>query len=251
MDTHAHHLHKAPGIKGWHYFNEFLMLFTAVTLGFFVENQREQYVEHKRAKEYAQSLYDDLKTDTMTIHRTIGEKIWIGAKFDSAASILASTEIGKKNEFLYYAGRYLTFNDAFTAMDVTYQQLRSSGSIRYIKNISLYKKIGQYYNLNTRYQAIDRYGQVEEPGLSELLFEIFDMKDFYSIRLTGNGTFYDMQRPSSKLKSLTLSSKNRKMLYSKFATARENTNSSVIFLNWLNDAAIDIIKELKKEYDLK
>jgi hypothetical protein len=251
METHAHHLHKAPGNKGWHYFNEFLMLFMAVTLGFFVENQREQFVEHKRAKEYAQSLYDDLKTDTMTIHRTIGEKIWIRAKFDSAASILTSAGIGEKNEFLYYTARYLMFNDAFTAMDVTYQQLKSSGSIRYIKNISLYKKIGEYYNLYSRYQAIDRYGQVEDPGLSELLFEIFDLEDYFSIRLTAKGTFYDMQRPTSKLKPLTLSPKNRKMLYYKFATARGNADSIVIFLNWLNDGAIQIMNELKNEYDLK
>ena len=33
------------------------MLFLAVTLGFFVENQREHYVEHLREKQYAKSLY--------------------------------------------------------------------------------------------------------------------------------------------------------------------------------------------------
>ncbi|MCX6221180.1 MAG: hypothetical protein NTZ69_09330 [Bacteroidia bacterium] len=30
METHAHHLHKVPGNKFWHYFYEFLMLFLAV-----------------------------------------------------------------------------------------------------------------------------------------------------------------------------------------------------------------------------
>ena len=34
METHAHHLHKAPGKKWTHYFFEFLMLFLAVFLGF-------------------------------------------------------------------------------------------------------------------------------------------------------------------------------------------------------------------------
>ena len=56
METHAHHLHKAPG-HGWqHYLFEFLMLFLAVTLGFFVENQREDFVERNRSKEYAKSF---------------------------------------------------------------------------------------------------------------------------------------------------------------------------------------------------
>ena len=31
--------------------------------GFFVENQREHYVEHKREKQYIQSFYEDLTAD--------------------------------------------------------------------------------------------------------------------------------------------------------------------------------------------
>ena len=53
MEVH-HHAHNADGHRGkkkWtHYLWEFLMLFLAVTLGFFVENQREHYIEHKREK---------------------------------------------------------------------------------------------------------------------------------------------------------------------------------------------------------
>jgi hypothetical protein len=55
MEVHAH-THSAPTSGGaarkkWtHYFWKFLMLFPAVTLGFFVENQREHYIEHQRAR---------------------------------------------------------------------------------------------------------------------------------------------------------------------------------------------------------
>jgi len=37
METHANHLHKAPGHGLKHYFFEFFMLFLAVSLGFFLE----------------------------------------------------------------------------------------------------------------------------------------------------------------------------------------------------------------------
>lgn len=51
MEVHTH-----TERKRWtHYLWEFLMLFLAVTLGFFVENQREHYVEHQRAQVYMQS----------------------------------------------------------------------------------------------------------------------------------------------------------------------------------------------------
>src|SRR5688500_20355105 len=61
MEVH-HHSHTAR--KKWtHYFWEFFMLFLAVTLGFFVENQREHYIEGQREKKYIQSFYEDLTAD--------------------------------------------------------------------------------------------------------------------------------------------------------------------------------------------
>jgi hypothetical protein len=40
------------------YFKEFFMLFLAISLGFFVENQREAYVENKSAEVLAQSMLE-------------------------------------------------------------------------------------------------------------------------------------------------------------------------------------------------
>jgi hypothetical protein len=47
------------------------MIFLAVTMGFYAEQIREKIAEDSKAKEYAQSLYDDLKIDTAIIQRTI------------------------------------------------------------------------------------------------------------------------------------------------------------------------------------
>ena len=65
MEVH-HHAHTAR--KKWtHYFWEFLMLFLAVTLGFFVENQREHYIEQTGKKIYTINLLQDLATLTLSI----------------------------------------------------------------------------------------------------------------------------------------------------------------------------------------
>jgi hypothetical protein len=69
MEVHAH-THTAR--KKWtHYIWEFFMLFLAVTAGFFVENQREHIVEHKRGQQYIKSFVEDLKIDTSRFSRTI------------------------------------------------------------------------------------------------------------------------------------------------------------------------------------
>jgi hypothetical protein len=251
MEVHAH-THTAR--KKWtHYFWEFLMLFFAVTAGFLVENMREHYVEHQREKQYAQSLYDDLKTDTFTLQRTYDEKKWIQAKFDSAENILASNEISGNNEFIYYVERYVTFNDVFTSQDVTYQQLRSSGNFRYFKNIELYKKIADYYNLYLRYQSIDgSFGVTDKNEMSEIESKIFNPRDLTSLDNYNATNFYDLALPSErKLEHISADGQMLKLLYIKVANAKYRSAGAKIFLGWLKARATDIMNELKKEYHLK
>ena len=65
MEVHHHSHHP----KKWkEYVTEFIMLFAAVTLGFFAENKREEMVENHREKQYMQSLYEDLKKDTSMLN---------------------------------------------------------------------------------------------------------------------------------------------------------------------------------------
>ena len=45
------------------------MLFLAITLGFLVENRREHYIEHMRAKEYAALMHEDLKKDYEKLYK--------------------------------------------------------------------------------------------------------------------------------------------------------------------------------------
>jgi hypothetical protein len=252
MEVHHHpQLHHDP--KPWkEYFLEFLMIFLAVTLGFFAENIREHFVEAGRAKEYAQSLYDDLKIDTAVIQRTYDEKEWIYAKFDSVGKMLESNDC-KYNEFIYYVERYIIFNDVFTSQDITYQQLRSSGNFRYIKNIALYKSIADYYNLYNRYQSVDgSFGFVENNDMSELESKIFNPKDLTNLDNDEAFNFYTLvKRPVGKLEPISTDKQSLKLLYIKFANASNRTYGARQFLGWLKVKATGIMNELKKEYQLE
>ena len=88
MEVHTH-THTAR--KKWtHYFWEFFMLFLAVTLGFFVENQREHMIENNRAKKFIASLVEDLKRDTATFQRTYLLNDTVMQMMDSLISLLQS-----------------------------------------------------------------------------------------------------------------------------------------------------------------
>src|SRR3569623_500802 len=61
MEVHHHPHVEKKGFK--EYFLEFVMIFLAVTLGFFAENIREHFVDKTHEKEYIHSFYEDLSND--------------------------------------------------------------------------------------------------------------------------------------------------------------------------------------------
>ncbi len=144
MEVHAHA--HTPRKKWSHYFWEFLMLFLAVTLGFFVENQREHYVEHVRAKEFAALMYEDLKKDT-AFFRHGSEKFAMIKRHQDSLGMMLRMDIGKMNNYSIikqWINSLWALN--FTPQQATYEQMKNSGSLRYIKKIKLIDNMQEYYN---------------------------------------------------------------------------------------------------------
>src|SRR6266513_2660402 len=132
MEVH-HHSHSER--KKWHhYFWEFFMLFLAVTLGFFVENQREHYVEGKREYQYIRSFTDDLKKDISQLDSLINKRKVREMQIDSIHFILTSADPDQYGNQLYYYARYLPRPYVFINNDATIQQLKNSGNLRLISH---------------------------------------------------------------------------------------------------------------------
>ena len=62
MEVHHHPHVEKKGFK--EYFLEFIMIFLAVTLGFFAESLREHINDNEKREQYVQSLVEDLESDT-------------------------------------------------------------------------------------------------------------------------------------------------------------------------------------------
>jgi hypothetical protein len=146
METHAHHLHKAPGNKFWHFFFEFLMLFLAVFCGFLAENLRERYVENERAKELANNLYREIIADSINIH----QKIVIRNKKENECAYFISyvkdSSLIRLSDRFYPAFSWALVQSvqiAFEPNDGILNQLRNSGELRYFKSPELQAAVGK------------------------------------------------------------------------------------------------------------
>ncbi len=143
MEVHAH-THTAR--KKWtHYFWEFLMLFLAVFCGFLAENFREHQIEHKREKVYIASLVKDVELDTASLHLTHNVRKKYINYFDSLVFLLKQNDKSRLNDIYYYA-RFLGRMNEFKYHDRTIEQLKSSGSLRLIRNKKAADSITIYDN---------------------------------------------------------------------------------------------------------
>jgi len=161
MEVHQHT--HTPRKKWTHYFWEFLMLFLAVTLGFFVENQREHMVEHQREKQFIRSFVEDLKLDTGSITNNIVLRTNKTRTIDSLILYLNKPNPNQYSQMIYFWARQLTRSNRFISTDRTIKQLKNSGGLRLIKNQEASDNIMAYD------EAVDRLYYAQSRQTEEIL----------------------------------------------------------------------------------
>jgi hypothetical protein len=124
---------------------EFLMLFLAVTAGFFVDNIREYYIERHREKQFVESLVLDLKMDTTQISEILKSN---KEQIKGIDSLLCSFEKeGNEklvNDIYYYSRFFLSSCEEMQPNERTITQLKNSGSMRLIRNFNVSDSIMNY-----------------------------------------------------------------------------------------------------------
>ena len=161
MEVHAHsHTALDPdshrGRKKWtHYLWEFLMLFLAVTLGVFVENKREHYIEAQRVKEFARTLAFDISRDTGNMTYILNRIHLQVRNTDSLAAYLKSHPLHEIRNIDLFALTILDRYPAYRWSRSTLEQIKNSGSLRYfgdsmVRSISAYDALSQHMDEDHR-----------------------------------------------------------------------------------------------------
>ena len=259
MEVH-HHSHSER--KKWtHYLWEFLMLFLAVFCGFLAENQREHFVEHKRARQYAKSLLADLRVDTNEIRRGAHWTDFTTSSIDSLVSISSNNMINKDvpGTFYYYS-TFLYYSFIIDWSRSTIDQLIQSGSLRYFKNKELVDLINLYYYAQNIINEQNHQDFIQRDKSVEFRNHILQSK-FYSIfgKMNIREEEYG-HKPSSLIDSLMAQrlplQQNAENDLDEFINQiidRKNRLKIVLqnYYPWANELAIKIMQILIKEYHLK
>ena len=244
----VHHPHSHHGPKKWkEHFLEFFMLFLAVTLGFFAENQREHYVERHRETQYMESMVEDLKNDTAEFSKQLRGASYLVYKLDTALNIFYKDQwndsIIKK---LYLVNlSYLGRRDVYLS-ERTSSQLKNAGGMRLIRKQNITDQISEYWHLAEYGKT---YGEVYEElkiRAREQSYSIFDQKYYNNIAAGAIGTTID-----DRVKLMT----NDKNILAEFANRLSHIKNAtekvqLIIVNRQKAAAIKLLLDIKKEYHI-
>jgi hypothetical protein len=214
------------------YISEFILIFVAITGGFFMENFRERIVEHHKEKEYMVRLIRDIKQDTLDLKNIINWNNRQMAGLDSLSAILEKpvSEIPAVS-FISLISENLNDFHLFTPRDITMSQLKNTGNLRLIENTNVSDSIIFYYNTIEYYKTL---GTMNSKFMEETFNEEMKYLDFNQILKTGQ---LNLQDPS-KLKELD----NRCFVY-KIQIRAYNNNLTDIY-----NQGTSLINFLQKEY---
>jgi len=150
MEVHHHpevH-HKKKKFK--EYFLEFLMIFLAVTLGFFAENIREHFADKEKEKQYLISFNEDLSIDERKLPLLISsiEKQQIHPA-DSLPYVLNHVSVKIPANDVYYSLRLMIRQQGIRVFitDRTIEQAKNAGEMRLITNKQVSDSLIDYYKL--------------------------------------------------------------------------------------------------------
>ena len=228
-----YHPHKLPpGAKIKELIFEFLMMFLAITGGFFMENMREDYIERHKEMEYIESMVKDVKQDTISVQDIITscEKQIKG--IDSLKKVLKNPVSKIDYRELYRLTTvYLFTLISFEPNQITMIQLKNSSGLRLISNKSVSDSIVSYYSLYDSHVEQQKYtmGFLQETLQLSIVAMDFNISDGVKPKFSFDQTRFKEFR-------------NRTLM---FQSLLEN---EVRWMKKYQIRSISLLKYLKKEY---
>jgi len=214
MEVH-HHSHKP---KNWkEYITEFIMLFAAVTLGFFAENLREHSIITHRIEQNKVAILKDLEADAVTIDSILVTEQASINTFDRIMNLLYLSKNKRINES-QLMDSIKSIPDIFATTFTLYvnnssfKNMQSSGLLSYVEEEELKTSLSYYYevvfkriesNNNFFDQVGTEFNGILPIGIGSLIRKV-----------RTDSTNYDLNKPSNYLNFMLSLSETRNLFQS-------------------------------------
>ena len=150
MEVH-HHAHKP---KNWkEYITEFVMLFAAVTLGFFAENVREHQIINHRIEQNKIAIYKDVQADSSEIARVLRVEDSCINTFNRLNNLLYLAKNNKISQAqlidsIKVTPNLIALSTTLYVNNSSFKNMQSSGLLSYLEEGSLKDALATYYEVD-------------------------------------------------------------------------------------------------------
>jgi hypothetical protein len=147
MEVHHHPHVEKKSFK--EYLLEGLMIFLAVIMGFIAENIREHFVNHETEKRSIEIVVNNLKDDVERLKKCISQnsdkiKVLDTIGMFSTKDKLSKDSVNKLIQLIYKCGP----NFSFISNEAALEQMKSSGSLRFVNKKNVLDSIFHYEYVN-------------------------------------------------------------------------------------------------------
>jgi hypothetical protein len=259
MEVHKHPHHVTHTKKWTEYFLEFLMIFFAVTLGFYAENIREHASDTAREKEYMRSMVEDLKQDTSNCHKVISQNTAIIHGLDSLIAHVVKPVAEQDVNLIYaYCIKYRYYNPEVQFSERTMSQLKNNGGMRLVKKSEVSDALSTYDQGirlcdRQRDQVLHYYGVLDDTELT--LFDFGPIKPLWDSLFSSDEllvpiptmvNYFEGEVHLQKTSKDQLKRYMNEIIYDQVAVATYNND-----LTAQEAKAVSLIKLIQKKYSLK
>ena len=256
MEVHHHpHVesgsHRKKGLK--EYFFEFVMIFLAVTLGFFAENLREHIKNNNEITQDIRSVLSDLNSDVAHFNAILNTDEYSYTSADSLLSLLDGNI--SKTAQIYLLARAVTANvGSYYANSKTFDQMKASGVLKLIHPRDLLDSLALYYVTFQFLSAQDNLVKLTLDDVHKDNYLLFDNRIFSQMKVgfqNINKSYASIQPPPGHPRLLSTDYKdvNRVALNYYYLAASERFDC--ILAERQKVLALRLITLIKKDYHLK
>jgi hypothetical protein len=252
----VHHHPKAEKKNFKEYFLEFLMIFLAVTMGFFAESLREHISDKGKEKEYLFAMVNELKYDTIQYNKTLEKIFYLRPLLDS---LVVNVHDAKKFNYVLIGKWNTPINETrlpYLPTLPTIEQLKSSGNLRLIESKPVLKKILEYETFvkGPMKSEIESITTATEKiySLEDELCDEREFNDKTDNNMQDEAAQYDMENGSVyNMPILVKDSVTLNRFANSFINYKSRNWGYYTNINKAKQIAADLIKSINEEYNLK
>jgi hypothetical protein len=154
---------------------EIVLVVIGILIALQINNWNEEKNEHKIEKDYMQNMLEDLRNDRDIYQNFQKRNIEIYSLVDSIVQGLKAENRKERVSELSYWARMVTIKWIIIhPVERTYQQMKSSGHLRLVKDKTVSEGISNYYNSLAEFDGYNEAGILWAADYVEALGKIFD-----------------------------------------------------------------------------